>query len=228
MKRTYLPLIFAGFIAIAVCFQHDQNSPSPLKNTAGPTGELRKMPKIGLLAMQADYQFTKLRDPRTGTIPAGIRSRELDFVSRLPMHSEEDGQSWTWRGPANIGGRMLCIAVDVDDENHLLAGSASGGMWETSAPGQVWHKTTSPDAEQSATCLVQDKRPGKHSIWYYGTGELLSTTDRNISTNARTIGIGNGIYKSMDNGASWQPLAATQGGSPDFLREIFQGVWRTL
>ncbi|MCX6258155.1 MAG: T9SS type A sorting domain-containing protein [Bacteroidia bacterium] len=186
------------------------------------------MPEASLLAMQTNYQLMKLRDPQTGKIPAGIRSRELDFVSGLPKHSEKGEQSWTWRGPENIGGRMCCITVDMDDTSHYLAGSASGGMWESVDNGQHWHKTTSPDAEQSATCLVQDKRPGKHNIWYYGTGELLSTTDRNISTNARTIGIGNGIYKSTDNGASWQPLSSTQGGSSADLTEIFQGVWRIV
>ncbi|MFH1161086.1 MAG: hypothetical protein V1733_09085 [bacterium] len=87
-------------------------------------------------------------------------------------------------------------------------------------------KTTAPDAEQSATCLAQDARTGHRNTWYYGTGELLSTTNRNISTNIRTVGIGNGIFKSTDNGESWQPLASTQGGSPAFLQEIFQGVWR--
>ncbi len=178
--------------------------------------------------MQADYQFSKLRNPQTGMIPLGIRAKELDFVARLPMHPAGEGQSWNWRGPANIGGRMLCIAFDIDDENHLLAGSASGGMWESKNRGLSWHKTTSPDAEQSATCLVQDKRSGKHNIWYYGTGEMLSTTDRNISTNARTLGIGNGIFKSTDSGATWQPLAATQGGSAASLDEIFQGVWRIV
>ena len=178
--------------------------------------------------MMADYQFSKIRDPRTGLISPGIRARELDYVSRLPMYPEGEGQSWTWRGPANIGGRMLCISVDVDNENHLLAGSASGGMWESTDRGLNWRKTTAPDAEQSATCLVQDTRPGKHHIWYYGTGEMLSTTDRNISTNARTIGIGNGIYKSIDNGASWQPLASTQVASQANLLEIFQGIWRIV
>ncbi|MFH0761047.1 MAG: T9SS type A sorting domain-containing protein [Bacteroidota bacterium] len=170
----------------------------------------------------------KLRDPQVGQIPIGIRAREFSFVSRMPMYPQGTGQSWNWRGPANIGGRMLCVAIDMDDENHFLAGSASGGMWESTDRGQNWHKTTAPEAEQSATCLIQDKRPGKHHIWYYGTGEMLGTTDRNISTNARTIGIGNGIYKSTDNGASWQPLADTQVASQANLLEVFQGVWRIV
>jgi len=230
MKKYYFILIFLGFIAIVTyfIFNHGFLKSVKKKNISKVLNKEEKMPKATLLAMQADYQLMKLRDPKTGLIPVGIRSRELAFVSKLPKQSESAEQSWTWRGPANIGGRMLCITVDMDDPTHYLAGSASGGMWESTDSGQNWHKSTSPDAEQSATCLVQDKRPGKHHIWYYGTGELLSTTDRNISTNARTIGVGNGIYKSIDNGATWQPLSFTQGGSPANLLEIFQGVWRIV
>ncbi|MEI7499786.1 MAG: T9SS type A sorting domain-containing protein [Bacteroidota bacterium] len=228
-KFLFLSIFLAAFaLSIFGLFLLKMYLPDNISKKSGIRNEQKKMSKDGLLAMQAGYQFMKLKDPNTGIIPVGIRSRELAFTDKLPRYPEGEGQSWTWRGPANIGGRMLCIAIDVDNENHLLAGSASGGMWESFDQGQNWHKTTAPDAEQSATCIVQDKRPGKHNIWYYGTGEMLSTTDRNISTNARTIGIGNGIYKSTDNGATWQPLVSTQGGSPANLQEIFQGVWRIV
>ena len=174
-----------------------------------------------------EHEFNKTQNPQTGRIPIGIKARQQAFARKLPVNASKD-QSWTWRGPDNIGGRMLCVAVDSQDENHLLAGSASGGMWQSLDAGQTWAKVTAPDAEQSATCIVQDPRPGKHNTWYYGTGEMLSTTSRNISTNVRTIGIGNGICKSTDNGQTWQPLPSTQGGSPSFLNEVFQGVWKIV
>jgi len=178
--------------------------------------------------MLTELQWMKLRNPKTGRIPADIRSRELAFSSGLPMKSESVNQLWNPRGPNNIGGRMLCIAIDIENENHILAGSASGGMWQSLDGGGSWQKTTAPDAEQSATCIVQDCRPDKHNIWYYGSGELLSTTNRNVSTNVRTVGIGNGIFKSIDHGQTWQPLASTQGGSPGVLEEVFQGIWRIV
>ncbi|MCX6286164.1 MAG: hypothetical protein NTY96_03540, partial [Bacteroidetes bacterium] len=142
----------------------------------------------------------------------------------LPMMAEH--QLNMLRDPHT--GNMLCIAVDVDNENHLLAGSASGGMWESNTEGNLWHKVTAPDAEQSATCVAQDRRTGKHHTWYYGSGELLSTTNRNVSTSVRTVGLGNGIFKSTDNGSSWQALPSTQGGQPGVLKDVFQGVWRIV
>ncbi len=228
MKNHYFQVMIAGLLAVAACclFSRDSGKSGCSVKTRPFSVEKEEMSKNSFLAMQANYQFMRLRDPQTSKIPVGIRALEQAFVSRMPAYTEGEGQPWKWRGPANIGGRMLNIAIDVDNENHLLAGSASGGMWESTDRGQNWHKTSAPDAEQSATCLVQDKRPGKHHIWYYGTGELLSTTDRNISTNARTIGIGNGIYKSTDNGSTWQALASTQSESQASLLEVFQGVWR--
>lgn len=187
-----------------------------------------KVPSSLLLPYLAHLQHMKLRNPQTGEIPAGMRSRELDYARTLPRKESTREQNWTWRGPGNIGGRMLCIAIDLEDEQHLLSGSASGGMWQSKDGGQLWQKVTAPDAEQSATCIRQDPRPGKRNIWYYGTGELLSTTDRNISTNIRTVGIGNGIFKTTDNGDTWQPLPFTQGGSPAHLTEIFQGIWEIV
>ena len=85
-------------------------------------------------------------------------------------------------------------------------------MWRSTNSGGSWEKVTPPNVEQSATCITQDTRFGKTQTWYYGTGEILNTTERNVSTNVRTIGVGNGIFKSIDNGATWQPLPATQGG----------------
>lgn len=224
MKTIIWALFLVGLMVVVIHYSW----PGESSTVATVKSHSKKMPVSRFMAMLADHNFNMQHNPRTGVIPPGIRSRELSFVSEMPLAGKGDGQPWVWRGPVNIGGRMLCVSVDVADENHLLAGSASGGMWESGDQGQHWHKTTSPDAEQSATCLVQDIRPGKQNIWYYGTGELLSTTNRNVSTNARTVGIGNGIFKSTDHGATWQPLKSTQGGTSAVLTEIFQGIWRLV
>lgn len=203
--------------------QLNPNKPGMVKSKS----EKEKLPPSRMLPMMADRQYNMLHDPLTGKIPPGMRSRELEFARSLPKRPETS-QTWDWRGPDNIGGRMLCITTDIDHPDHWLAGSASGGMWETNNGGLGWHKVTAPDAEQSATCIVQDRRTGKHSTWYYGSGELLSTTNRNVSTSVRTVGLGNGIFKSTDNGTTWQALPSTQGGELGVLTDVFQGVWRIV
>jgi photosystem II stability/assembly factor-like uncharacterized protein len=177
----------------------------------------------------AEIEFMKTRNPETKLVPANIRAYELAFASGLTANDQYGrNQEWIHRGPVNMGGRMLCVAFDVEDENHMLAGSASGGMWQSMNLGETWKKVTPANGEQSATCVAQDKRSGKTDTWYYGTGEILSTTERNVSTNVRTIGIGNGIYKSTDNGNSWQPLESTMGGTQGSLEDVFQGIWHIV
>ncbi len=217
----WMVVIFAA-IGIRLAYKADHHPPTKITAKA----EREKLPPNRMLPMMAERQFNMLRDPQAGKIPSGIRSQELEFAKSLPKNN--DGQLWNWRGPDNIGGRMLCMATDIDHPEHWLAGSASGGMWETTNGGLAWHKVTAPDAEQSATCIVQDSRPGKRNTWYYGSGELLSTTDRNVSTSVRTVGLGNGIFKSTDNGATWNALPSTQGNAQGVLRDVFQGVWRIV
>ncbi len=137
-----------------------------VKNVKG-TSVQKKLAKGFFALYNAEQEFLKTRNPVTGEIPDRIAAMEQKFSERLAKAMKfKSSQEWTNRGPFNVGGRMLCIAVDIEDESHLLAGSASGGMWQSKDGGQSWEKVTPANGEQSATCIVQDTRPGKTHIWY--------------------------------------------------------------
>jgi len=232
MKKGYYLLSTALLVVAGFCYLCFSNHPVRKAETGMSkeiTHELKSMSRGDFALYNAQYEFEKTRNPRTNAVPDNIKADELAYASSLPK-KDPSGRSQVWelRGPFNVGGRMLCVAFDVQDSDIMLAGSASGGMWRTTTGGEVWYKVTPPNVEQSATALAQDKRPGKTGTWYYGTGEILSTTERNVSTNVRTIGIGNGIFKSTDNGETWQALPATQGGTQGTLEKVFQGVWRIV
>lgn len=161
---------------------------------------------------RARYEYEMLHDPQTGQIPAHIRVQELDFVKNLPKASfgnrwgkTTSALDWTSRGPWNVGGRTRALALDVTDEQRILAGSCSGGMWLSKNGGGSWTPTFSSTSHLGVTCLAQDVRRGHQNVWYYGTGEAYGASAG--ATGAYYLG--NGIYKSVDSGVTWNVLSAT-------------------
>ncbi|MGB1294030.1 MAG: WD40/YVTN/BNR-like repeat-containing protein [Flavobacteriales bacterium] len=178
-----------------------------------------EMPNSKDLDKQQELIKDKLANPNTGVIPENMRSRELEFASNLPkMQMAVDFEH---RGPYNVGGRTRAFAVDVNDDQTLIAGGISGGIWKSTNGGTSWTKKTESSVFGSVTCLVQDKRPGKTNIWYYGTGEGYGNS---ASANGAYF-FGNGMFKSEDNGETWQSLASTTSSSSTAFLESWQIMW---
>ncbi|RDC66346.1 FlgD immunoglobulin-like domain containing protein [Adhaeribacter pallidiroseus] len=183
---------------------------------------------------RARYEFERLRNPFTNQIPENIRAKELSFSAKLPRNAallraknvnpaaRTLIADWNQRGPFNVGGRTRALAIDVANESIILAGGVSGGMWRSTDNGTTWVKTTEPTMLHSVTALAQDTRPGKTTTWYHASGELEGNSAAAPSANYR----GNGIYKSTDNGASWQILPSTQTTNATTFNNVFQWNWR--
>ncbi len=173
------------------------------------------------------YEFERLKNPYLNRIPNGIRDAEVKFSSKISSgdHSKQSLKSvaksanakrfsnWQNRGPWNVGGRTRALAMDRTNENIILAGGVSGGLWRSTDAGATWTKVTSRTQSPSITCIVQDPRPGKERIWYYGSGE-------DIGNSARAGGAffsGTGIYKSVNGGRTWRLLQSTSDGDVEAL-----------
>ncbi|MCB0564759.1 MAG: hypothetical protein KDD01_10330, partial [Phaeodactylibacter sp.] len=104
-------------------------------------------------------------------------------------------ENWIVRGPGNIGGRANTIAVHPQDENIIYAGFARGGVWKTTDGGLSWE----PLFDDQVFLAIGDIEidPTDPDVVYVGTG------DPNISSHP---GIGNGVFKSIDGGLTWQHL----------------------
>jgi hypothetical protein len=171
----------------------------------------------------------RLRNPLTNKIPKNIRLKELQFARFLPRKNEflksEQSLDWKQRGPFNVGGRTRALAIDITNENIILAGGATGGMWRSTDGGQSFYKTTSPKQLHSVTCIAQDKRKGKQNIWYYGTGEYFANVNASGFVGQLS---GDGIFKSTNGGKSWEQLPATISSSPTNLYNNFDCVWKIV
>lgn len=186
------------------------------------------------LQSRDEYERQMLVDPKTGDIPFNIKKDELVFAKQAyqeqllqnqPLSTSEadatQSLAWGQIGPENYGGRTRAIAIDVRDEDVLLAGGVSGGMWRSTNFGANWRKTTTNDQIQSVTAIVQDIRAGQEDTWYYGTGELVGNSTRAPGAPFR----GDGIYKSLDGGVTWFALASTASDQPGLFVSPFQYVW---
>ena len=153
----------------------------------------------------------RLANPTTGEVPSKMRQKEMIFAKTLPVSGAMSQATWKHRGPYNVGGRTRALEFDVLTENTILAGGATGGMFRSVDAGASWDMTTNPNQEHKISCLTQDKRAGKENVWYFGTGENRGSYLSDVSV------YGNGIYKSVDGGLSWDSLSITATNTPTIL-----------
>ena len=187
--------------------------------------------------LRAEYNNKRLRDPSTGLIPENIQERELEYVQssksklqlnpvifkngtgvNIPNAPGDQTSPWVNRGPFNVGGRTRALAIDINNENRILAGGVSGGLWESTDQGQSWSRITPPLEHPTITDIVQDPRPGFGNIWYYTTGERIGASQS--GRNGSAFLQGNGVYISTNNAATFTPLASTVNPTP----QSFDGV----
>ncbi len=99
-------------------------------------------------------------------------------------------------GSAEMSGRVAALAaVRVDGRLTVYVGSASGGVWKSENGGTTFKPVFDKQPVQSIGAIAIDPSASK-TVWV-GTGEAWT---RN------SVSIGDGIYKSTDDGGSWTPM----------------------
>ncbi len=176
---------------------------------------------------RAHYELLRHQNPITGKMPENIHSKELSFLKALARTTlrqqsarkkDTSTEEWIQSGPYNIGGRTRAMALDKADptEKTILAGGVTGGMWRSEDGGKNWLKTTLQSQMHSVSCVAQDLRTGHQQTWYYGTGETNFVSD--IETGLLK---GNGVFKSLDGGKTWNVLPSTQTANPHLYDSPF-------
>lgn len=98
-------------------------------------------------------------------------------------------------GPAFASGRIADIAIHPENTNIWYVAVASGGVWKTENAGITWKPIFDDQPVYSTGSVAID--PNNPNIVWVGTGE---------NDGGRHIGFGDGIYKSVDGGATWENM----------------------
>jgi hypothetical protein len=98
-------------------------------------------------------------------------------------------------GPSIMSGRVVDIDANPEDPTEFYVAYASGGLWYTKNNGQSFVPVF--DTEDVITIGdIAVKWYGRRIIWL-GSGEVNSS---------RSSYAGNGVYKSLDSGRTWQHI----------------------
>lgn len=147
-----------------------------------------------------------------GGVPEPQRGREAPNEAELAApppapYNPALGPGWRSLGPVympngqtygssrvDVSGRVAAIAVDPGNANHILVGSAAGGIWESRDRGASWAPRADFAPTLTTGAIVFD--PTAPATVYCGTGEG--------NWWAR---LGAGVMRSTDGGTTWAVIA---------------------
>ncbi|MEJ7627197.1 MAG: T9SS type A sorting domain-containing protein [Ferruginibacter sp.] len=176
------------------------------------------------------FLFDMLKDPATGKIPRNASRLAVDAAlispkyEQLPVSQRPAGvMTVDVKGPTNLGGKTRALGIDVRNANIMIGGSTSSGVYRSSNGGASWTRVVPTGAIHNITSVAQDTRPGFQDTWYFGTGEA-SGNSASLGSSYR----GFGIFKSTDNGITWNRLSSTSVGALEAFDNAFDYVHRIV
>ncbi|MFT5103719.1 MAG: photosystem II stability/assembly factor-like uncharacterized protein, partial [Candidatus Latescibacterota bacterium] len=146
-----------------------------------------------------EYMATKLQNEQ-GYLPSiQERLQELDNYNAylnatagdravlMDNWQEKGPQDWNASTSWNPGvGRVTGIAVDLMNNDHIIVGANTGGVWRTTDAGQNWTPMGDTFTNLSVYSVAID--PANSDTYFFGSSSGL-------------------IFKSTDAGATWNQLA---------------------
>ncbi|SHF68355.1 Por secretion system C-terminal sorting domain-containing protein [Tenacibaculum mesophilum] len=147
-------------------------------------------------------------NPATGKMEDGsLAGLREDLLKKRAQQKNpgDNGNSWTERGPNNVGGRTRVVLFDPNDatNNTVYAGGVSGGLWKNtdiSNANSQWTRVQNVPGNLSVTSITVD--PRNSNRWYVGTGEQYTAGDV----------VGNGVYVTTDGGTTWNAVNIPAAG----------------
>lgn len=139
---------------------------------------------IGLLVLALVFSVSHINAQRGG------KSKSSD-------KNEVSLDAFTMRnvGPAFLSGRIADIAIHPEDDSVWYVAVGSGGVWKTENAGTTWKPIFDKQASYSTGCITID--PSNPTTIWVGSGENVG---------GRHVAYGDGIYRSMDGGATWKNM----------------------
>ncbi len=131
------------------------------------------------------------------TLPVGAWADDKDAENKHPLA----GIPLRHIGPAINSGRIADFAFHPTHPEIFYAAVASGHLWKTTNNTITWEPLFENEASYSLG--VVELAPSDPKIVWVGTGE---------NNSQRSVAFGDGVYKSIDAGATWTHMGLKDSG----------------
>ncbi|MCF8262575.1 MAG: hypothetical protein K9J12_17495 [Melioribacteraceae bacterium] len=146
-----------------------------------------------LICLFTATNFAQSKNPVNAS-EASVRKSAFEQRQSLNENSLVKNVKFRNVGPTVMSGRITDLDVNPTDPTEFYVAYASGGLWKTSNNGISF----SPLFDNQPVMTIGDIAVDWiNNIIYVGTGE---------DNSSRSSYAGNGIYKSTDDGKSWEHL----------------------
>jgi hypothetical protein len=227
MKKRNLLLGSIGVAAVAAALLVSPIFENIESETSYTPGDISKTVK-GAKGAKEYYDYIHT-NPETGE----LMTEEDFFRQKESLAALRQNRStvfsWTEMGPSNIGGRTRSICIDNSNRYHLLAGSVTGGLWQSFDAANTWSQVEAYNGDFHINTITQTA----DGTYYVGTG---------MSYGGFEGYPGDGIHKSTDGGVTWtqmsgasgsdfsvvQELASNQVDNTLWIGDFNQGLWKSV
>ncbi len=220
-KLTSLAIIiFGGFLIFFLSNLTKQNNRSEYekflqneyKNIPSISDEvLKDVPKPTHPDKAALQNYFMTIDPNERRVP--VERLKIAYNKTLAIqkssHLKTVSSDIQWEEiPSNMAGRTRAMMYDPNDPNHtkVWAGTATGGLWynnDITDANSPWQPVSDFWSSLAVSSIISD--PNNSQVFYAGTGEAQTA----LTIYRESSGIGVGIYKTEDGGATWNLLPST-------------------
>lgn len=194
-----------------------------------------------------EYVASQELDERGVKIPNHELAQQARMYRRTAALAQQEsgtfGGEWKSLGPTywnatsswNPGvGRVTSIGIDLNNTNHLIVGSPTGGVWKTLDGGASWTPLTDNFSTVDVYALEISPWDSNDYLWGSTSGRIYRSTDggktwastSHVSGSGRVSRIqhhptepnvvyavseSNGLFRSTNGGSSWVAVPGVSG-----------------
>jgi len=209
-KSSLLPSSgFIGILFLSGLFFSDK----PMRQYS-PENTVKKQSFTGTQETREQYFFNARKTPGTNTIDYGAMLKCQQIIEsdeKFHRALSAMGLYWNPLGPDNVGGETRAVLIDKNDPTGqtLFAGGVAGGLWKSVNGGVSWSPTAIGMSNDCISCITQDSS----GTIFAGTGLGFALYSQGLGFSTGMLGAG--IYKSVDDGATFNVLPATVPSVPN-------------